>query len=76
MLKLIWYGRFEFGDFKKGSDLYPCAIVHEIEKKIELNEEDIEVYLDTYGYESYLVPSEYNGELLFSKHFIKGVIDA
>ena len=48
----------------------------EIEKKIELNEEDIEVYLDTYGYESYLVPSEYNGELLFSKHFIKGVIDA
>ena len=76
MRKLIWYGRFEFGDFKKGSDLYPCAFVHEIQKKIELNEEDIEVYLDTYGYESYLVPSEYNGELLFSKHFIKGVIDA
>jgi len=76
MKKIVWYGRFEFGDFKKGRDLFPCAFVHDIQRKIELDETDIEVYLDTYGYESYLVPSEYQGEVYFSKQFIQGAIHA
>jgi len=76
MKKQVWYGDFEFGDFKKGSDLFPCAFVHNIRSKVMLEEEDIEVYLDTYGYESYLVPSEFNGEVYFSKQFIQGAINA
>jgi len=32
-----------------------------------LEEEDIEVYLDTYGYDGYLVPSEFKGEIYYSK---------
>lgn len=67
MKKQVWYGRMTFGDLLVGQDKYPVALVHEIRCKVMLNEEDIEVYLDTYGYDSYLVPSEYKGEVYFDK---------
>ena len=67
MKKQVWYGNMEFGEFRKGNDLFPCALIHNIYSKVMLEEEDIEVYLDTYGYESYLVPSEYKGEIYYSK---------
>lgn len=67
MKKQVWYGNMEFGEFRKGKDLFPCALIHNIYSKVMLEEEDIEVYLDTYGYESYLVPSEYDGEIYYSK---------
>jgi len=65
--KQVWYGNMEFGEFKKGDDLFPCALIHEIRCKVMLEEEDIEVYLDTYGYDGYLVPSEFKGEIYYSK---------
>ena len=65
--KLVWYGRMEFGEFKKGADLFPCALIHEVLKRVMLEEEDIEVYLDTYGYDSYLVPSEFKGEIYYTE---------
>jgi len=67
MKKQVWYGRMTFGDLLIGNDTYPLALVHEIRCKVMLDEEDIEVYLDTYGYDSYLVPSEFKGEIYYTR---------
>ncbi len=72
MRRLVWFGDFEFGDFLKGKDEYQCALIHEIKAKLPLEEGEEEYFLCQY--DSYLVPSEFNGEVYFSKRFIqKGI---
>jgi hypothetical protein len=68
----VWFGNFEFGDFLKGKDEYQCTIIHEIKAKLLLEEGEEENFLSEY--EAYLVPSEFQGEVYFSKQFIKEVI--
>lgn len=62
-MKVI-FGNIEFGDFKKGNDLYPIALIkeHYITKEIE----DTEIELFAWeNHCEYVVPSQYRGEIYF-----------
>jgi hypothetical protein len=62
----VWLGDFEFGEFKKGEDLYPVAIIHRLDDIVKLAPDDIEDVAWERGLE-YLVPSEYRGEIVYAK---------
>jgi len=62
----VWLGNFEFGEFKKGDDLYPITIIHRLDDIVKLSEEEIEDVAWARGLE-YLVPSEYKGEIVFTR---------
>lgn len=70
--RLVWFGNFEFGDFLKGKDEYQCALIHDIQAKLLLEDGEEENFLCQYN--AYLVPSEFNGEVYFSKEFIRNGI--
>jgi len=67
--RIVWFGNFEFGDFLKGKDEYQCALIHDIKAKLMLEDGEEEHFLCQYN--AYLVPSEFNGEVYFSKEFIR-----
>ena len=62
----VWLGNFEFGEFKKGNDLYPITIIHRLDDIVKLAPEEIEDVAWQRGLE-YLVPSEYRGEIVYSR---------
>jgi len=62
----VWFGDFEFGEFMKGNDAYPIAIIHCLDDIVKLAPEDIEDVAWARGLE-YLVPSEYRGEIVYSR---------
>lgn len=62
----VWLGDFEFGEFKKGNDLYPVTIVHRLDDIVRLAPDDIEDVAWERGLE-YLVPSEYKGEIVYAR---------
>ena len=62
----VWLGDFEFGEFKKGDDLYPIAIVHRLDDIKRLAPEDIEDYAWQMGVE-WIVPEEYRGEIVYAR---------
>lgn len=62
----VWLGDFEFGQFKKGEDLYPMTIVHRLDDIKRLAPDDIEDYAWQMGVE-WLVPEEYKGEIVYAK---------
>jgi hypothetical protein len=69
--KLVLFGNFEFGDFAKGNDRYPCTIIHSIDEKVYIEEDEIEDFMAINNHDGWLVPSECKGELLYSKQFMK-----
>ena len=62
----VWLGNFEFGEFKKGNDLYPVTIIHRLDDILRLAPEDIEDVAWERGLE-YLVPEEYRGEIVYAR---------
>lgn len=68
-----WFGKMEHGTFLIGKDESPIVIIHRIDEKIVIDEDDIEPYMESRGYDSYLVPSEFTGEVVFSPSFLKGL---
>ena len=70
----VIFGHMEHGTFNIANDEYPIVIIHRIDERIEIDEDDIESYMDMRKHDSYLVPSQFNGEILFSKSFFKGLI--
>lgn len=67
--RIVWFGNFEFGNFTKDKDKYRCALIHDIKAKLMLEDGEEEHFLCQY--DAYLVPSEFNGEVYFSKQFIR-----
>ena len=67
----VWFGNFETGLFKVGKDEYFITIIHDITEKLMMddNNDDVEDYMASNGYMSYLVPSEWQHEIVYSKHF-------
>lgn len=63
-MKVI-FGNMEFGEFKKGDDLYPVALVYDYFIK-EIEDTEIEIFAWERGLE-YVVPSEYKGEIYYCK---------
>lgn len=67
--RLVWFGNFEFGKFIKEKDRHECALIHDIKAKLMLEDGEEEHFLCQY--DAYLIPSEFNGEVYFSKQFIR-----
>lgn len=66
MKKQIWFGIFEFGDFEKCGDKFPCAIIRRIDAKLMMDSSLADNYMVENHYDAYLVPSEFNGEIYYS----------
>ena len=69
--KLVLFGDFEFGDFKKGNDLYPMLIVHRINEKVYIEEDEIEDFREINNHDSWYIPDIWTGEVMYSKRFMK-----
>ena len=65
----VWFGEMEFGnlDVGDGSD-NPIAIIHNIFEKRWMNPSEVEDYAKGCDW---LVPSEFAGDIVFSRTFMK-----
>ena len=69
----IWFGNMTHGVFEIGQDNNPMVIVNSIDEKAIINPVDVDEYMLSEGYDSYLIPSEFNGDIVFSQDFFKGL---
>ena len=72
--KLVWFGDMEFGQFIAGEESYSFVVVHDIFEKINLQEAHIEDYAEQCGYSDYLIPKDFEGEVVFSKTFLRRML--
>ena len=74
LLKLVWFGDMEFGQSIAGEESYSFVVVHDIFEKINLQEAHIEDYAEQCGYSDYLIPKDFEGEVVFSKTFLRRML--
>lgn len=72
--KLVWFGDIEYGQFVVGEESSDFVVVHDIFEKITLRAEDIGEYAEQFGYLDYLIPKDFDGEVVFSKTFLRRMI--
>jgi hypothetical protein len=72
---MAWFGSMTHGTFTIGNDENPIVIVHSIYEKAIMNPDDVEEYCISQGYDSWLVLDEFDGEVVFSQTFLKGLIN-
>lgn len=70
---MCWYGRMTHGTFTIGGDENPMVIVHSIDERVIMDPDDVDEYMHSEGHDSYLVPDEFTGEVVFSQTFFKGL---
>jgi hypothetical protein len=71
---MVWFGYMTHGSFTISNDTNPMVIINSIEEKSIMDPNDVDNYLESQGYDSYLIPDEFEGEVVFSKSFFKGLI--
>ena len=70
----IWYGNMLHGQFSvSDDDLEQMVVIHSIDEKSIMNPDYVDEYMLCQGYDSYLIPEEYKGAVVFSTHFLKGL---
>ena len=69
----IWFGNMTHGVFEIGRDNNPMVIINSIEEKSIINPVDVDEYMLSEGHDSYLIPSEFKGDIVFSQDFFKGL---
>ena len=72
---MVWFGHMTHGTFRIGEDENPIVIVNSIDEKAIMNPDDVEEYCISQGYDSWLVLDEFEGEVVFSQTFLKGLIN-
>jgi hypothetical protein len=72
---MVWFGHMTHGTFRIGEDEKPIVIVNSIDEKAIMNPDDVEEYMESQGYDSYLVLDEFQGDIVFSQTFLKGLIN-
>lgn len=70
---MCWFGNMTHGAFAIGNDENPIVIVNSIDEKAIMNPDDVEEYMESQGYDSYLVLDEFQGDIVFSQTFLKGL---
>jgi len=69
----IWFGNMTHGDFEIGRHNNPMVIINSIEEKAIIDPVDVDEYMLSEGHDSYLIPSEFKGDIVFSQDFFKGL---
>jgi len=70
---MVWFGHMTHGTFTICNDENPIVIVNSIDEKAIMNPDDVEEYMESQGYDSYLVLDEFQGDVVFSQTFLKGL---
>ena len=47
------------------------AIVHSIDEKLSMQEDEVDDYMVMHNYDSYLIPSRFKGMIVYSQYFVK-----
>ena len=68
MKQLVWFGSFTFGSFTIGDDTNPMAIVNSIDHVARMSICEAEDYMTENGYDTYLFPRWYDGEIVFAQN--------
>ena len=71
MHKEIWFGNMLHGQFSIYSDSENIVVINSIDEKCIMNPLDVDEYLFAKGYDSYIIPSEFKGLIVFSQDFLK-----
>jgi hypothetical protein len=71
MHKEIWFGNMLHGQFSIYSDSETIVVINSIDEKCIMNPIDVDEYLFSAGYDSYIIPSEFKGLIVFSQDFLK-----
>ena len=70
----VWFGEMEFGKFSVGENPHihvnEIALVHNICEKRYMDPNEVE---EAAGGSDWLVPSEFQGDIVFSRTFLKGL---
>ena len=71
----VWFGTMSHGKFSVAhyGDTETMVIVHSIDEKLIMNPLDVDEYMISQGFDSYLIPSEFKGSIVFSTDFMKGL---
>ena len=69
----VLFGNMEHGEFAKDKDTFPIVIIHSIEERGIMNPADADEYMVSQGYDSYVIPSEFKGEILYSSRFFNSL---
>jgi hypothetical protein len=67
----IWFGNMLHGQFSIYSDSDNMVIINTIDEKCIMNPLDVDEYLFSQGYDSYIIPTEFKGLIVFSQDFLK-----
>ena len=67
----ILFGQMTHGTFDVCSDAAPMVIIHRIDERAIMDPIDVEEYLTAQGYDSYLIPAEFKGQIVYSTNFFK-----
>ena len=70
-MQVVLFGNFEFGDFVKSDDKFPCAIVHDIEDMQVMSEIQADEHMLKHNYGGYLIPKLFDGEIYYAVGAIK-----
>jgi hypothetical protein len=70
----IWFGEMTHGEFSISGDSEPMVIVHDIREKAIMDPVDVDIYMESEGHDSYLIPEEFKGSIVFSQYFLKGLV--
>lgn len=63
-----FFGNMEFGDFVKGDDYYPIALIHEVQETREFaTEDEADAYMVEQMYSGYVDANSKNIEIYFAK---------
>jgi hypothetical protein len=69
----IWFGNMTHGEFSVSNDSNSMVIIQSIDEKAIMNPVDVDEYMESQGYDSYVIPSEFKGDIVFSQSFLKGL---
>jgi hypothetical protein len=69
----ILFGHMTHGTFEIGRDTAPMVIVNRIDERAIMNPVDVDEYMLSEGHDSYLIPSEFEGQIVYSIDFFRGL---
>jgi fructoselysine-6-P-deglycase FrlB-like protein len=68
---MVYFGKMTHGTFTIGNDETPIVIIHSIDEKSIIDSDSVDEIMELQGFDSYLIPDEFTGEIVFSRAFFK-----
>jgi hypothetical protein len=70
---MVYFGNMTHGTFSINGDEIPTVIIHSIDEKSIIDPDSVDEIMHLQGFDSYLIPDEFTGEIVFSRAFFKGL---